>query len=728
MHYLLLAAILVGSAKSNALVIGHATLVSSRIESVSQGTAAKSDTLSRVYIRCFCLASDLVTNACANEDTSSDFALVFELRRHPQGPNSGNCLVGASPDALPSESDEHSTDRSWDPTLLSAARREIGPDGHNVSLDSVDLASGPALHTHLRSLVEEHTRRNADTDHISSYDDYSGGRETECAGPEDVAWDDTMSVFSSKYMAEDVSATESFRLHHLFIRYMGVTQHFLDDRAFVDNLILFFRSPRSQSQLRGSLWYLQYLLILAMGKLLDDTPGATLPPGAEYFAEALRRLPPLHELGAYGAIGVEILALIATYLQWVGKKQDAYLYVGSGVRLAVALGFAQPQVKLHRLPSEAAHQTRLFWTLYMLDRRLSSALGLPVGVNDRQVKIETPWHSPGFESPVPMCINIKIAQITGKIMDCLYGNIAMSREEHVTNVENIMNDLRCIPSMMPKEYRIDFNAKDLIVTRTGASLYLMCNQAVLLCLRPMTLQQVRLKVAGKEEILSDRMKETTSKLVQLGRDAALKSISLLSALQSENLLARFGFFDMDATFSAAFILVMIAILNGTTTETLPEEVRLACDVLLYLGKAGNQVAKDRLDDISRFCASVWRTSESSTLSGDTHASKSCPSSPPPEYGQVFENIAAGANAADNTYFQTLSGLSDTQGQTGSSHDRSDSPTVASLQPPAAGETSGLDFFDEAQCIYTGFDVPDFSLTGFDHGDWMEMEKLLADYL
>lgn len=108
---------------------------------------------------------------------------------------------------------------------------------------------------------------------------------------------------------------------------MGDNQHFLDDRAFTDSLTLLSRSPGSRAQLSQSLWYLEYLLVMSIGKLLDDDPGSTQPPGIDYFSEALRRLPPLHELGNAGSVAVEILALTGTYLQWIGKSQDAYIYV-----------------------------------------------------------------------------------------------------------------------------------------------------------------------------------------------------------------------------------------------------------------------------------------------------------------------------------------------------------------------------------------------------------------
>lgn len=51
-------------------------------------------------------------------------------------------------------------------------------------------------------------------------------------------------------------------------------------------------------------------------------------------------------------------------------------------------------------------------------RRLSVGLGLPFGADDRQLRAELPKASRGFESPLPLIINIRIARATSEIMTC----------------------------------------------------------------------------------------------------------------------------------------------------------------------------------------------------------------------------------------------------------------------------------------------------------------------
>lgn len=91
--------------------------------------------------------------------------------------------------------------------------------------------------------------------------------------------------------------------------------------------MLLFQSQQTREEIKRSSWYTEYLLVMAMAKLMDVESPANHPPGSALFTEALSRLPPLHHLGSEGIISVEILTLIATYLQWCDRKHDAYLHV-----------------------------------------------------------------------------------------------------------------------------------------------------------------------------------------------------------------------------------------------------------------------------------------------------------------------------------------------------------------------------------------------------------------
>jgi proline utilization trans-activator len=123
------------------------------------------------------------------------------------------------------------------------------------------------------------------------------------------------------------SLEESQHLLDQFLYYLGVSQHFFDSRSFSDSMVLLFQTTETREQQKQTTWYTEYLLVMAMAKLMDVEQPTSQPPGSGLFAEALKRLPPLHKLGDEGVIAVEILTLVATYLQWCDRKHDAYLHV-----------------------------------------------------------------------------------------------------------------------------------------------------------------------------------------------------------------------------------------------------------------------------------------------------------------------------------------------------------------------------------------------------------------
>lgn len=180
------------------------------------------------------------------------------------------------------------------------------------------------------------------------------------------------------------SLEESQHLLGQFLFYLGVNQHFFDPRSFSDDLMLLFQNAETRREQMSSPWFIEYLLVMAMAKMMDVKHSTSKPPGSNLFAEAMNRLPPLHQMGREGVIVVEILTLITTYLQWTDHKHDAYLYVsepkgptkpdnnqkqiGVALRLAIALGCNLGESEQRCLPSQSAHRLRLWWTVFMLDR------------------------------------------------------------------------------------------------------------------------------------------------------------------------------------------------------------------------------------------------------------------------------------------------------------------------------------------------------------------------
>ena len=109
--------------------------------------------------------------------------------------------------------------------------------------------------------------------------------------------------------------------------HIGQLYHLFDEATFTDGLHAFYHG-RVPEVSHSSLWYVQYLLVIAFGKLflVQRAPEAH-PPGAIFFARAMRLLPDIKDLYEDIFLSLEILCGISFYLQCIDHRNTAYIYV-----------------------------------------------------------------------------------------------------------------------------------------------------------------------------------------------------------------------------------------------------------------------------------------------------------------------------------------------------------------------------------------------------------------
>ncbi|KAK2033093.1 fungal-specific transcription factor domain-containing protein [Colletotrichum zoysiae] len=598
------------------------------------------------------------------------------------------------------------------------------------SYASIESAPGPLFEQRLRSLFHENNGKDRDSPEkdVPEHLEHEDSRDL----PFTPEWTSTNELIKGIPHQAFPKEAESNRLLNLFNSYMGVTQHFLDQRTFTDNMTLLFQSQASRARQMDTPWFTLYLLVMAMGKLMEEDPREVRgPPGAFWFAEAMRRLPPLHSISEYGIVGLEILCLATTYLQWNDRKNDAYFFVGTTVRLALTLGCNLPFSEQKCLPSERAHRMRVWWTVYMLDQRISAGLGRPASVDDRHLSFDLPGPSPGFDSPEPLNVNVQIARTTGEIMSSLYSRGALSQADLVRKMRNLLQSLHDTGRSIPANLSIDFSNKQFEVTRAGASLYLRLFQAIILCIRPILLQKVKDKVQKTEK--QGPVSSAISQLCLLCNESALRIIRILMAMQRQEEIAPFAFFDLDAAFAASFVLIMRGFAHKNDSQKPPpQELFQAIDFMEYLSQAGNNAAAERLKDVRQFSAHVW----ANVVAFDRDHDVQMGGEPGEAHGAPHMGSTPGAV------------LPEQSGQPSTSQMPLTTPTPSSSVPSWEGEmfggpgadTYGSDTLfglnldenleqafglEAAEGIYNSFNDPTLPLTGVDQLDWAELEKMMA---
>jgi hypothetical protein len=68
---------------------------------------------------------------------------------------------------------------------------------------------------------------------------------------------------------------------------------------------------------------------------------------------------------------------------------------------------------------EYERRRRLWWTLYIIDRKLSINMGAPLTVDDRDIDISMPKEKDlGFDNSA-LILHAKLAMLEGKVMTCI---------------------------------------------------------------------------------------------------------------------------------------------------------------------------------------------------------------------------------------------------------------------------------------------------------------------
>lgn len=115
----------------------------------------------------------------------------------------------------------------------------------------------------------------------------------------------------------------SFLINGVQFRY-GQLFHLFDEQTFMHELKKFHRGTRTASA-DPDLWFVHYLLLLALGKTVNSSYcQGCQPPGAEFFYRSMRVVPHLALARSDPVESIEILCCAAIYLQSLHQRQAAY--------------------------------------------------------------------------------------------------------------------------------------------------------------------------------------------------------------------------------------------------------------------------------------------------------------------------------------------------------------------------------------------------------------------
>ncbi|KAK5226801.1 hypothetical protein LTR72_002790 [Exophiala xenobiotica] len=396
--------------------------------------------------------------------------------------------------------------------------------------------------------------------------------------------------------------------------HLGGILRLFDEEEFLRNLHEFYsKGPEKAGTHR--LWYTQCLLLLALGKgFLNVRHSPDNTSSVDFFLRAMAILPDTIVLHDEPVLAAEVLATIALYFYCLDMRHSAYSYIGQALRLVLVEGL-HADLPVDQFGERFAERCRnVWWTVYILDRTLSSAVGAPVSVQDDHVR--QPLGSPRSSSQrdATLIMHVKLCRVVSYILTELYTADGSLEHSYLSKVRSVLRRMAEIAEEL--EDTIDFKFKSSLETLSKGALYLrmLYNQCIILVTRPLLICLLQDILGSMSSEARTRVEIPTSirDLLQTCVDSATKTLKMLAALNSHNLLDTFLPFDLEFACSASSVLIMVDdVLRGTKIS--PSAKSLIPRVLDEISAGGNKAAplrQQELQQISNLASRLWETIDS----------------------------------------------------------------------------------------------------------------------
>lgn len=134
--------------------------------------------------------------------------------------------------------------------------------------------------------------------------------------------DQALSVGNVPSIDYAIFLTNSVKFH------IGQLFHLFDEAEFMYHLHEFYKDPLRKAQKNG-LWYIQFLLVLALGKavIVQSREGSSGPPGSDLFLRAMALMPTPAHLFSDALTAIELLCAVSLYFQLADLRNSALIYV-----------------------------------------------------------------------------------------------------------------------------------------------------------------------------------------------------------------------------------------------------------------------------------------------------------------------------------------------------------------------------------------------------------------
>ncbi|KIX00026.1 uncharacterized protein Z518_10953 [Rhinocladiella mackenziei CBS 650.93] len=371
-----------------------------------------------------------------------------------------------------------------------------------------------------------------------------------------------------------------------------------DDEEFTRNLYEFHQLGLEKIN-SSRLWFVQFLLIVALGKAMVITvKDPTTAPGSLWFQRAMSLMPDFVRLQRESALAIQVLCLVALYLVSVDMKEAAYGYIGQAVRLCLVDGLHRDTPRQAMGEKMASHYRDIWWTVYILDRRLSSMIGAPSSIQDADITCPLPGIDDDSHRGRVLNIHVKISRLMAQILNSVYSVERLSRP-FVKIIQTVLRDMAAMAHEMDAVFTSAAHGEIGAVSTVASHINLSYHHCILLATRPLLLHLMIARLRGTlgSNDLEKTMLPQTKGLLDTCLQSARMTLRILSTLYEHHLLDSFLPFDLESIFSAAFIVTMASAIVPSMIPDVASFKATSYRILDYLIRKGNIPAQFRKQEL-----------------------------------------------------------------------------------------------------------------------------------
>ncbi|KAJ0361631.1 hypothetical protein COL154_006743 [Colletotrichum chrysophilum] len=380
----------------------------------------------------------------------------------------------------------------------------------------------------------------------------------------------------------------------------GQMFHLFEVDEFMVNMQNFYAKSSADRAEDTSLWYIHFLVILAFGKsLIQRKSEGKRPSGADFFVRALQLLPDVTALCKEPILSSEILCSIAWYYQALDFRHAAHNFIAQAKSMAMNHGMHTDMPIMELGPELVQRCRKIWWTVYVLDRQMSSLMGLPQSTLDEGVYCQLPSYSGSVQRTTALSMQIKFARIIAEISSTVYGTTGRLNKRFVLGTKAVLQSIVSVADELRTSFPLHADERFDGISRLSAHLHLSYYQCIVLATRPLLLCCLIKRFESPLEADSLIASPKVRNPVQMCAESSIQILNILDRLRAQGLLETFLPLDLDSLFVSTVALLVARAVDSRLIESQSPWLEKSHAIIEEMVASGNLIAGFRRNEMQK---------------------------------------------------------------------------------------------------------------------------------